>query len=83
MAKSWYAYLGNGSPLSVVNYAVTSIDPNCLDGCSICAIFTNGNSIPTSPFSKNMQTYISNALTNFQAQPQSRGTKKYVYLKSC
>ena len=81
MARIWYSYVG-GNALQPGSYFRTTTKPSCTTGTAICAIYSlNGDTNP-SPFSSNLQSYISNALTQLVPQPAVPGAKKYVYLKS-
>lgn len=81
MARSWYSYVG-GNPQEPSSYFRASVKPGCITGTTICAIYApNGDTNP-SPFSSNVQRYISDALINLTPQPSLPvGSKKYVYLK--
>jgi len=84
MSRSWYSFTGNGSPFLASNYFKANVRPGCINGTAICAIYANGSDVnPVAPLTKNLNTYISNALVSGIAQPLDSGNaKKYVYLKS-
>ena len=81
MPRCWYTYTG-GNALEPSSHFRSSTKPSCLTGPSICAIYAPSCDISPSPFSQNMQNYISNALTTQVPQPSGVGNKKYVYLKA-
>lgn len=83
MARCWYAYNGFGDPFLASSYFLMSTKPGCINGCTVCAIYTPACDInPSSPLSQNMLTYIANLLATCIAQPQdSNRFKKYVYGK--
>ena len=86
MANSWYAYLGQRKdPLVPASYRRVTIDPLCQDGCTVCAIYLLGetSTTPSTAFTTNLLTYITNGLIWQAPQPNSNGVKYYVYLKSC
>ena len=84
MAKTWYAYIGTGSPFLAANYFRATAKPGCINGSVVCAIYAyNGDVSPQTPFVPSLNTYIANALLTGLAQPQDTGNaRKYVYLKS-
>lgn len=88
MANSWYAYLGQGKdPYVNTSYKRVTIDPLCLNGCTICAIYLLGETLnPPSILSVttlNMQKYITDSLVAQSPQPNGLGVKHFVYLKGC
>ena len=86
MANSWYAYMGQGKdPLVPASYRRVTVDPLCLNGTDVCAIYLLGqtSTTPSAPFTTNMLTYITNGLSTFTAQPTGGGVKYFVYLKDC
>ena len=83
MANSWYIYLGQSKdPLVPASYRRITVDPPCLDGISVCAIYLLGETAttPSSPFTFNILQYISNGLSTLTAQPNGGAVKHYVYL---
>jgi len=81
MARTWYSYV-SGNALEPSSYFRSVTKPGCITGCSICAIYQYNGDINPSPFSSNMQNYITNALITCISQPSSPpGAKKYVYAK--
>jgi len=86
MANSWYAYLGQGKdPLVPASYRRVTVDPLCLNGCTVCAVYLLGQTAttPSAPFTSNILTYIINGLIWQSPQPNGGAVKPYVYLKSC
>ena len=82
MAKSWYVFIGNGSPEDPLNYYRLTVKHECLCGDKICAIYAAGTELhPIGPFSFNIQQYIRDAMVTGQIQPELPAAKKYVYLK--
>ena len=84
MANSWYSYLGQGKdPLVPASYRRITVDPLCLDGIDICSVYLLGQTAttPSAPFTTNILTYITNALSTISAQPNGGPVKHYVYLK--
>ncbi len=85
MANCWYIFGGAGfDPLLASSYRRISGRPGCLDGSQICAIYSPScGTLPDSPLSSNLQTYITNGLSTHLAQPQTPAfTKLFVYLKN-
>ncbi|AMP97807.1 hypothetical protein AY601_0866 [Pedobacter cryoconitis] len=82
MARFWYAYNGIGDPFLSGSYNLLPFKPVCINGCTICAIYSPGSSVPSSPLSTNLRTYIVTVMANQVAQPDSSANiKKYVYGK--
>jgi hypothetical protein len=86
MANSWYSYLGGGlDPLVAANYRKITIKPKCVCGPAICAIYLLGETAntPSTPFTTNLLTYITNSLSSSSPQPTAAGggLKLFVYLK--
>jgi len=86
MANSWYAYLGQGKdPLVPASYRRVTIDPLCLSGCTVCAIYLLGetSTTPSAAFTSNILKYITNGLVALSPQPDGGAVKAYVYLRTC
>jgi hypothetical protein len=81
MTRSWYFYLGE-DPLNSDNYYRVKAH-NCLCGNRICSIYAlGGETHPSAPLSRNLLTYIKNALATQMIQPSiPYDAKKYVYLR--
>lgn len=91
MARYWFSYNGYGDPLLPSSYGLTSqeLPPVCSYGCKICAIYTPGAGIPSTPLSQNIRMYIATALARQVEQPElpvltpPAVTFKYVLLRNC
>lgn len=83
MARAWYSYNGSGPVDSVDSYLYASVQPTCLAGRDLCAIYaTKGVANPSKPqtISSNLQTYIANGIMVGGPQPATpQGTKPYAY----
>jgi hypothetical protein len=84
MPRAWYSYKGSGDPYLPSNYTLMTVDPGCINGPVLCAIYTfDGGETPTGPFSANIRRYISNCIGSQLAQPQVPiNALKYVLAKS-
>ena len=84
MARFWYGYNGVGDPLLPTSYYQAFVKPTCINGATVCAIYSPGASNPTSPLSTRLRNYIANIQLALIPQPDSNlGFKKYVYGKNC
>lgn len=81
MARAWYAYIG-GDQTQPSSYQLVNVDPTCVNGATLCAIYSPAGGPNPSFVSSRVQAYIANALVTRLAQPQSPGAKKFVYLKN-
>ena len=91
MARYWYAFIPPGAGLqpqfNPANYRLaepaTQVPNGCVSiGGQICSIYApSGGETPSSPFSSNLEDYITDALAGSTAQPLGAGVRKFVYVK--
>ena len=82
MANNWYAYNGVGDPKLASSYSKITGLPGCIDGSTVCAIYSPGGLNPTSPLSSNLLSYIASGQAQGVPQPQTTGAKLFVYMRS-
>lgn len=82
MAREWYSYDGTGDLDQLSSYTLSSGNPACVNGTTVCAIFALNGAQNPSILSSNLQMYISDIGIRGLAQPEDPGAKRYVYGKS-
>lgn len=80
MALHWFVYIGP-NPFTPGSYTRMSVDSTCTDGCYVCAVFLDDNSLGNPSSLSPILGEIANAIGT-QSQ-RSSGTARVVMTSCC